>query len=200
MKAMHYFIALLFAAVKMNAWSEVHQPWQQECYATYFETPYRVLSNKDAAGYTFELDDGTIWRVIGSANANAVRYWRVNDTLVIHPTFAPTWSGGRYYILNERLNSAVTVEISLGPIPNTPTNNQITYIDYPAGILKLEDALGRVSFWRLNPMDRSLFETWRPGNSIILGSNQNCYAGWFSNDPYILINFERNQYVRATLQ
>ncbi len=163
------------------------------------DTPYRLLANKDPQGWNVELDDGAIWRAVDSSSAYQITHWRTNDPLVIHPTFAPGWSGGRYYILNERLNSIAIVELSAGPILNRATNSQITYIDYSSGVVQIQDGAGRASYFRLDYADRTNFQKWRPGQSVILGSNADCYAGWFSSHQFILINVEANTYACATL-
>ncbi len=162
-------------------------------------TPYRLLSSKDNQGWNLETDDGTIWRAIDNSSASQIKYWQSNDKLVIYPTAYPKWSGGRYYLLNTRLNSAATVELSQAPITGTSTNIQITYIDYTSGYMELEDGRGRVVNWRLNRNERDIYEHWRAGQSILVGSNENCWAGWLSSDSYILINVEKDNYVRANI-
>jgi hypothetical protein len=151
-------------------------------------------------GFSLEMDDGSIWRIIDSSSAREVSSWRINDSLVIYPTLVPSWSGGRYYIVNQNLQSSAIAEISYGPLAGKATNTQIVYFDYFSGYVQLQDGIGRTSFWRLYPSDRSIFEYWKVGQSIIIGSNENCYAGWFCSSPYILINVERNDYVRATIE
>lgn len=163
------------------------------------EKPYRLLTNKDPNGWNVELDDGSVWRAASSSDAYEMKNWRVNDTLVIHPTAFPNWSGGRFFIVNERLNRSSVVELSQGPILNRSTNNQITYIDYSNGYLELHDGAGRISTWTISYADRAAFQKWKPNQSVIIGSNEDCYAGWLSNQGYILINVERNDFVNANL-
>lgn len=164
-----------------------------------YERPFRLLANKDPQGWNVELDDGAIWRAVNSSSAYEITHWRTNDPLVIHPTFAPGWSGGRFYILNERLDSVAVVELSAGPYLNCATNSQITYIDYSSGVIQLKDGTGRSSYFRLDLSERSIFQKWKLGQSIILGSNEDCYAGWFSSHQFILINVEANTYACGTL-
>lgn len=164
-----------------------------------FETPYRLLIDKDPHGWSLEMDDGSMWRMSDSSSADEVKHWRANDSLVIHPTLFPYLSGGRYFIVNERVRGTAIAELSYGPLIDRATHNQIVYIDNFAQTLQLQDGAGRVSFWHLNFGDRSLFKQWKLGQTIIIGSNEDCYAGWFSHHPYILINVERNNYVRAVI-
>jgi hypothetical protein len=166
---------------------------------SYDSEPYRLLSNKDYEGWTVETDDGTIWRAVDSTSANRVKYWRTNDRLVIRPVYLSNWYKAKFYLSNERDRTNALVELSQGPLLNRATNNQITYIDHLSGQLKTEDGAGRCLFWNVSYQDREPFQDWHPNHSIIIGSNRNCWAGWFSNEPYILINFEKNTFVHANL-
>jgi hypothetical protein len=161
--------------------------------------PYRLISNKDPQGWNVELDDGAIWRAVDSSSASEMKYWKTNDPVVIHPTAFPNWAGGRFFLLNERLNTTAVVELSQGPVLNRSTNAQITYIDYSSGYLEIQDGIGRSSYFHIDYSDSLIFKSWRPGQSIIVGSNEDCYAGWLSNYSYILINVEKNEFVRANL-
>jgi hypothetical protein len=161
--------------------------------------PFRLVANKDPQGWNVELDDGSIWRAVDSSSASEMKYWKTNDPVVIHPTAFPNWAGGRFFFLNERLNATAIVELSQGPILNRSTNAQITYIDYSSGYLEIQDGIGRSSYFHIDYADSLLFQNWRPGQSIIVGSNEDCYAGWLSNYSYILINIEKNEFVRANL-
>ncbi len=161
--------------------------------------PYRLVSNKDPQGWNVELDDGSIWRAVDSSSASEIKYWKSNDPVAIHPTAFPNWAGGRFFLLNERLNTTAVVELSQGPILNRSTNAQITYIDYTSGYLEIQDGIERSSYFHIDYVDRLIFQGWRPGQSIIVGSNEDCYAGWLSNYSYILINVEKNEFVRANL-
>lgn len=192
------FLTLLLATFFSLHSSETNYPRELAIHSTHYQTPYRFLTNKDPQGLSIEMDDGAIWRIIDSSSAEEVKYWRIEDPLIIYPTLLPSWSGGRYFILNERLSSTAIAEISYGPLLGKSTHNQITYMDYATSVIQIQDDSGRASFFRLNSKDRNLFQYWKLGQTIIIGSNENCYAGWFSNNPYILINVERNDYVRAT--
>jgi hypothetical protein len=109
-------------------------------------------------------------------------------------------SGGRFILYNQRLNTYAISEISAGPILNTATNVRISYIDIYTGVVDLIDGKGRSCAYRLDFSDKNLFKTWKVGDSIILGSNENCYSGWFSRAPFILINIECNNFVKASME
>jgi hypothetical protein len=164
------------------------------------ETPYRLLNSKDPQGWNVELDDGSIWRAIGSSDADTIKKWRANDPIVIHPTLFPSISGGRFFLYNQRLNTYAISEISAGPLLNSAVNARISYIDIYSGIVELKDGKGRACFYRLDYSEKTLFKDWRIGDSIIIGSNEDCYSGWFSRAPFILINIECNNFIKASLE
>lgn len=204
MKGKYYLIAAMMLTTFVSASSESDESTLNEfdiqtISYSYYETPYRLLANKDPSGMSIEMDDGAIWRIVDYSSAEEVKYWRINDPLIIQPTLFPNWSGARYFILNERLGSTATAEISYGPLLGRATHNQIVYIDYMSGMIQLQDGIGRTSFWKLSYADRAYFQQWRLGQTIIIGSNEDCYAGWFSSDSYILINVERNDFVNASI-
>ena len=201
MKLKNYYFAALLLGTSFSVHGRNEEPTFRalSVHSISNNTPYRLLTSKDCQGWNLETDDGCIWRAIDNASACEIKYWQSNDKLVIHPTAYPKWSGGRYYLLNTRLNAIATVELSQGPYPGMSTNVQITYLDYETGYMELQDGKGRIAYWRLNRNERGIFQNWRAGQSILVGSNENCWAGWLSSDSYILINVEKDNYVRANL-
>ncbi len=159
-----------------------------------YEEPYRLIAAKDQYGRTVELDDGAIWSVLGSESQKAASTWRVNDSVVIHPTLFPLWSGTQFYLFNERTRTSANVSLTANPYAGTVTQVQINYIDYVRGDLHIIDGAGRSTYCRVNPKFYTEFSRWRIGNTILVGSNQDCYAGWLSDYPYILINVERKNH------
>lgn len=191
-------IALLSTgAVFAEEQREIPSSWSAEL--AYYEVPYRVLINKDPSGASLELDDGSIWRATDSMSARNIQYWYPNDPLVIRPC-AVSWWGARFYITNERMRTAANVELSFGPIAGTPQHNTISFIDYSRKELQLQDGSGLTSYWYVDRNDVKTMNAWQPHHTIIIGSNMDCYAGWFSSSQYILINVDRNDFVRANIQ
>lgn len=168
----------------------------------YFEVPYRILVTKDPNGYAVELDDGSHWQVVQAGERANLRNWLPNDRLVIRPTLFPSWTGARFYLLNERLNDTIYVELSMGPLAGLATTNTIYWTSPSTGALQLIDGLGRTSNWVVHPEDISTFSLWQQNQAVIIGALTGSYAGWFANyNPgYILINVERNVHIRAALQ
>lgn len=164
-----------------------------QCIAT-AEEPYRLIASKDIHGRTVELDDGSIWSIHGAESQTYASRWRANDSVVIHPTLFPLWAGTQFYLYNERTKTAANAILSANPYANTATHVVINYIDYMRGDLHIVDGSGRNTYCRVNPKFYTELSRWRVGNTILIGSNQDCYAGWFSDFPYILINVERRNH------
>lgn len=162
--------------------------------------PYRLLAEKDPKGHTLMLDDGSVWRAIDNSAAKTIAtYWQKDDSLVLHPVLWQKWYGSRFYFYNERTQQAICVELSHGPLTNQATYCYIANIDYTTGALEVKDGVGRMSRWKLNSSQKGTYRYWKTGQTIILGSNEDCYAGWFSSHDYIIINVERDQMVEADL-
>ncbi len=161
--------------------------------------PYRILSNKDPQGKSVEMDDGSIWVIYGSDSSLNVMNWRINDPIVIHPTLWPKWAGARFFIYNERVRSSAYAELSLGPFKNRSSHIQISGIDYFYGQISVIDGVGRSTNWSIYMEDIKKLQSWQCGQTVIIGFNENCYAGWFSAYSYILINTEKNDFIRASL-
>ncbi len=163
-------------------------------------TPYRILADKDIEGYSVKTDDGAIWIAKDEASRRTVKSWRVNDTLVIHPCFFPYWSGGTFYILNERLQTTVVVDLAYKqPYENSFTSVAISAIYPNINQIEVIDAYNRTFRFTVDSSDLYLLSDWRCGHYILFGSNQNCVAGTFSSHPYIIINIHTRNYLRASI-
>lgn len=166
------------------------------------DTGWRLLSRIDKHSRTVELDDGTIWSLPDAQGRQAASKWRLNDTIVIHPTAFSYWAGTRYYLYNERTHTSANAILVANPFAHSPTSVVIQYINPQLGELQLVDGQGNAIFAHVNPRFYSEMDRWRVGQHVLVGSNQDCYAGWFSNYPYILINVERKNhtYVEVTFE
>lgn len=160
-----------------------------------FDPPYRLLANKDPKGHSIELDDGSVWRI--TSDNSIVQLWRENDSLVIYPIYYQFWYGSPYYILNERTQETVNVELSYGPILNQPTNAQLVYIDYKNGKVQIQDGAARSSWFKVDPSELEKLKGWKLNQSIILGANEGSWNGYWSAFPYILINVEKDEFITA---
>ncbi len=166
------------------------------------DIPLRLISSLDHHGNSVELDDGAIWTIVGSDSQVVASKWRLNDSVVVHPTLFPMLTGSQFYLYNERTHTTANANLTANPYVDVPTQIQINYIDYVRGNLQLVDGSGRTIYIKVNPKSYTEFSRWRVGHTLIIGSNEDCYAGWFSNYPLILINAERKNhgYVEAIIE
>lgn len=161
--------------------------------------PYRQVLNKDPAGYSIELDDGSVWTVIHRSTASAKNFFQEGDYVIIYPVIYPFFSGSKYYFFNERNGKSVNVELSLGSISTRVGNVQVSQVDYYQGKILLVDGHGNQAVWKVDPEDILLLRTWKVGQNVILGSNRR-YAGLIGSAyEYILINVERDHYIRVNM-
>ena|SRR3990167_9263042 len=162
-----YIVALTCLVASLSAIDEREtSTFQLESIA--YETPYRILTNKDPSGFSVELDDGSMWRITDNSSAYQVQTWRANDSLVIRPTLFPTLSGARFYLYNERLRSEAYAELSYGPLLNKATCVKITYMDYVNGMIEMRDGAGNTCYWEINPTDRNVSRSWKCGQTLML--------------------------------
>ena len=94
------------------------------------DIPLRVVSRIDNNGRNVELDDGTIWSIVGSDSQTVASRWRLNDSIVLHPTLFPLWAGTPFYLFNERTRTTANATLTANPYADVPTQIQINYIDY----------------------------------------------------------------------
>ena len=163
--------------------------------------PQRLITRLDSHGRNIELDDGAIWSIHGEESQTIASKWKMNDSIVIHPTIFPVWTGTQVYLFKERTGTTANANIAANPFVGVPTQIQINYIDYEQGIVQLVDGSGRVVYCRMNNRYYTEYSRWRIGQTLMIGSNEECYAGWLSNYPLILINVERKNhgYVQAVM-
>jgi hypothetical protein len=133
------------------------------------------------------LEDGSIWQ-IDSYQAYQTRDWLTNDPVVI--TQNHEWfSSYKYRMFNKNLGSSVAVNLSLGPILNGEYSRWIVLLDHDRGVVILSDD----SRWTISYRDRGILDEWAINDYIITGVN----SGWDSNCPYILINSNMDNFIRA---
>jgi len=140
-----------------------------------------------AIGDSVSIEDGSIWQA-NPFNSYAVLSWYLNDIVTI--TQNQSWfSSYQYLLVNKNNGTSVAVNLSLGPIIFCEHSLQIIDIDPFNGILVLSDQ----SHWKISSLDYYLFSEWALRDYIILGVN----SGWDSSSPYLLINSNMNNHIRA---
>ncbi len=141
-----------------------------------------------ALGNSIMIEDGSIWQ-LGSYDEYSIRYWLIDDPLVI--TQNRDWlSSYDFRIINRNTGSSVAVNLSQGPVLNDPHSRLVAAIDMNEGIVILApDDL----HWLISPCDRYQLGNWLPGDYVIVGIN----TGWDSSFANILINVAENSFIRA---
>jgi hypothetical protein len=161
--------------------------------------PYRKLTGKDPSGYTLELDDGSVWRVLDSSLSKAKDYYREGDLIVIYPVLFPFFSGSKFFFSNLNSGQNVNVDLSLGPISGKPGCVEIDEIDFYRGRLLLRDGNNNRLIWQINTDYLSNLRQWKPGQCVILGSNRRHSNYLGSVFEYMLINVERLDCIQANM-
>ncbi len=171
-----------------------------QCVSSSEYTPYRILAEKDIEGYSVKTDDGAIWTAKDDSGRLTIKSWRVNDTLVIHPCLFPYWSGGKFYLLNERLKTTAVVDLAYKqPYEGSSTSVAISQINPLMNEIEVVDAYNRIFCFTIDSSDSAILSKWNCGQFILFGSNENCVAGAFSTHTYIIINIHTRDYVRASM-
>lgn len=136
------------------------------------------------------LEDGSEWAV-EPAGALEIQTWFSTDVVFIVPN-ANGYTNPYYYfrLYNQTKDVSVAVQLRLFVIPpyHSVYNHQVCGYDDFQCMIWLEDG----SVWSVYPGDYS--QMWALGHTILIGVNNGDLS---STRPYILINADRNKYVRA---
>ena len=149
---------------------------------SHFLASYSVYDN------TVELEDGSVWRLLVSAEMDKVFSWASNDELLITPSKSSLV--GQYQISNRVTGQSVHADLLIGPF------DQGIYTHWVVGI---DDWLGRIylengTYWNVRGLDSHFLSEWAINDTIILGHGAN---EWIGNHDSILINVNLNHYVYA---
>ncbi len=146
-----------------------------------------IIVSLSQFGDALEIEDGSIWR-INCSDVRHMRSWYYNDPIII--TQNHKWfSDSKYRIINKNDGTSVAADLYLGPQIGGNCSLQITNIDHYNELLILSDN----THWKISSRDHNLFPEWTIGDYVILGIN----SGWDSSCPYILINSNMNNFIRA---
>jgi len=160
--------------------------------------PIRLIHSIGAGFRSVELDDSAVW-LIKESQSNKIRYWQVNDPVVLYPSHNTLFNNYRFYLYNQRVHESAYAELSLGPIINGPCTNRVIYKSAHRGRASLRDGRGYETHWTMAIEDYSKLSGWCLNDSVIIGNNHKNTYPWTSNAPYILFNVEQNEYIKAYL-
>jgi len=156
-------------------------------YCPVFPNANHWIIDRSPFGDSITIEDGSAWEV-SCFDTDRIYYWYNSDPVII--TQNRSWfSSCQYRMINKNNGSSVPVDLYVGPFVGGEYSLQITNIDHYNGLLILSDQ----SHWKISSRDRYLFPEWTLGDYVILGVN----SGWDSFCPFILINVNMNNFIRA---
>lgn len=164
---------------------------------TYYPLSYHKIYSKEAFGNSVELDDGSIWKVRPSDAPIVTRTWRSDDYIVVTPSSMPNYTGCPFYMTNQRTGTYVYVSLQVGPIIGGLNTTEIIRLDPMHGDLTLRDGKGIDYYFQVPANSRAFLNDWYVGQAVIVGSNDNWLMNMWDQCEYILINVERNRYLKA---
>lgn len=134
-----------------------------------------------------EIEDGSGFSCDSQEAQKAFR-WNWKSPIAI--TQNRSWfSNYNYRIINQDSGESIPVNLTQGPL------NESEYLVSISVINSSRTALALTNKMELTvcPQDLATFTRWHEGNAIIVGIN----SGWQSAYNFILINVEKNNFIRA---
>lgn len=197
--ALAVFTTSLYAKTGIATADLLDLPKPRIMKAPYFFSS-RLLFSLDTYDRTIEMDDGSVWRVEGSASWQNVREWFINDALVLCPTVPSYKDGPRFFLYNQMAKTTAFVEPIKKPYIDRITTYIVKKIDYTQRQVQLIDGAGRTSYWLIDANDSKKLNKWQENQLIVIGYNPNYTSRLVSSLPYILFNTNKNALVYAYLQ
>jgi len=158
----------------------------------------QVFMARSLDGSVIEIQDGAQFSV-SSSDIEEVLTWDAQTPIAISPN--PYWfSDTDFFITNQKNGTYIGVYYITEPDPKNPLRNTIYHLDPFYGEIVIQDVKGSQLFFEVDPEDIKYIQTWKQGDSIVVGVNDNWYSKMSSNGNFILINFKHLgevKYVRA---
>lgn len=157
-----------------------------------------------------KLDDGSEW-IFDPKDSYIVRSWRTNnrdypgieqaDTVVLSPKangFNNWFSGSNYtYVLqNKTLNSAIDVDFFHGPPPGGELTTWVVAMNINVGQFFIINGQKERTIWEVSSSDLYLLKDWIVNDIVVIGENTH-WLSLFSSYNHIVINLNKNNFVRA---
>ncbi|MEN9343436.1 MAG: hypothetical protein RLZZ453_223 [Chlamydiota bacterium] len=129
------------------------------------------------------IEDGSLWE---TSSEEVVENWKPGDQITIKPD--PTWFSSYHYLLsNQRENADIGADLNQAPLPFGIFSNWVIQIDPLSGHIYLQDG----TMWCVHPKDQYDLRQWMQNDHVIIGRADSGYY------PYILINADLDEYIRA---
>lgn len=142
------------------------------------------------AGNLVEIEDGSGFEC-DWYDGKKVLAWKQNkDRPLVTITQNRSWfSSYNYRIINRDNNESIVANLVQGPFDEGEYTVCISIMDRAHGAIALTNRMEL----DICPRDLHIFSNWREGHGIIVGIN----SGWQSQYETLLINVEKNNFVRA---
>lgn len=143
-------------------------------------------------GSLIEIEDGSGFSC-DVAEGQKVHHWNWKSPITI--TQNRSWfSSYKYRIFDQNTGESIPVNLTQGPLENTSDFTN-TYLTCVSVINRSRSALALTNKMELDvcPQDIATFSRWHEGNAIIIGVN----SGWYSAYSLLLINVDKNNFIRA---
>ncbi|MEX0961843.1 MAG: hypothetical protein WDZ28_03185 [Simkaniaceae bacterium] len=157
----------------------------------YFIPSYcRVIHAISIDGRSIELDDSTVWKVTTDNPQEIKQYWNTGDIIKISKCNFPSWSGSRFFLINDSKNIYCYAELHLPPHTDHPNTNRIIDVNTYTNSVTLQNNQGFRTAWKVDPADHFQLRCWKVGHHVIVGVNAGNCSNWFSKYENILYNIE----------
>lgn len=198
MKVFYKFTLMAFIA-SCTYLSAASTTGQNQPLAEKNSTPIYYASNIEVRGQSIELHNGAIWKVDASS-VDTVAQWQKNDPIVIYPSSLECYSRHKFYLYNQRTDDYAYANLSMGPFADHIANYRIYNVNIGSETVFTTNHRNTKMEWLIDPADKETIKKWKIDQSILIASNNTFLSGLSSNSPYILINIERDESVRADLK
>lgn len=178
-------------AIEQNRQKEkpkIAQAVPMQANAMFLDPRAHFLASYSVYDNTIELEDGSFWRLLVSAEMNKVLSWAANDELVLTPSKSSF--AGQYLISNKITGQSVHADLIVGPYEQGIHTHWVVGIDDWLGRVYLENG----TYWNVRGLDAHFLSDWAINDTVILGHGAN---EWIGNHDSILINVNLNHYVYA---
>ena len=161
-----------------------------------FPTYYHTVKIVDEDGKSVEIEDGSIWEVSRKSHAQ-VAEWKNGDRVVVSPRQG--MGAPEFYLTNVEKRDYHPVALAMPPKSNSQHTCTVRFINYSKGKIELENNADQTFFWQVDPKDQQALTDWIPGQTVVIGANDNWYNSMITSYTSILVNCDQGKYIRVKL-
>lgn len=150
--------------------------------------PAIEIKDVDTINSKIQLNDGFYWNLAIDSKKTLLN-WKKSDQIIIYPNFFSIFYGTNFYLYNLRTQARANADLDLTNLPNDALIIEEIIHSFPPR-LKTSNSSGDISYWEVELEDHLSLNSWREGQTIIIGSNENIGGSLFSQYKYIMISVE----------